>query len=204
MQLTVKDLDLNLVQSGDIYATFGDDFISNTIQMFSENKIAHSGIFYWGTKDLFLIEATSRGIEKRLFREVVNELDRQNKGHNCFFFKLNKKVRAKLDLVKFYKWINKTLGVEYDYDRVIFSALDFFDELGFTHNREDDSKFFCSEYCIRTLEESGAISNINASEITPADLSQMKIYETFNSCQFLGKQQYIKKFNYNNINKYRS
>ena len=61
------------------------------------------------------------------------------------------------------------------------SALDALDELPFGlhgpgYNREDFSRFFCSELVAAGLEKAGTVGPVNASEVTPIDLCRWKIY----------------------------
>lgn len=70
----------------------------------------------------------------------------------------------------------------YDMPQAIKSALDALDELPFGlrgpgYNKEDFSRFFCSELVAAGLEEAGTVPTINASEVTPIDLCRWNIYE---------------------------
>lgn len=70
----------------------------------------------------------------------------------------------------------------YDMSQAIKSALDALDQLPFGlhspgYNREDFSKFFCSELVSAGLEIAGAIGEVNTAEVTPIDLCRWKIYE---------------------------
>jgi hypothetical protein len=44
-------------------------------------------------------------------------------------------------------------------------------------NREDFSKFFCSELAAGALERAGAITEISASEVTPIDLCSFQLFQ---------------------------
>ena len=48
---------------------------------------------------------------------------------------------------------------------------------GPAYNREDFSKFFCSELVSAGLEVAGSVGNVNSSEVTPIDLCRWSIYE---------------------------
>ncbi|WP_222937587.1 hypothetical protein [Spartinivicinus ruber] len=66
--------------------------------------------------------------------------------------------------------------------QAIKSALDLLDTLpfgmhGIGYNKEDFSKFFCSELLGAGLEVAGTVGSINASEVTPIDLCRWKIYQ---------------------------
>jgi hypothetical protein len=71
----------------------------------------------------------------------------------------------------------------YDMPQAIKSSLDALDNLPFGmhgpgYNREDFSKFFCSELVAAGLEVAGAVGTVNASEVTPIDLCRWKIYRS--------------------------
>lgn len=71
---------------------------------------------------------------------------------------------------------------EYDMPQAIGSAVDALDQLPFGlhgpgYNREDFSKFFCSELVAAGLEKAGVVNTVNASEVTPIDLCRWNIYE---------------------------
>ena len=87
---------------------------------------------------------------------------------------------------------------EYDMPQAIMSAIDFLDGVntGFvtTRNAEDFTRFFCSELAAAALEASGAIRNINASEVTPADLCRFSIYDN-TYYQLKGADEFIGGFN---------
>ena len=70
----------------------------------------------------------------------------------------------------------------YDMPQAVKSAVDLLDDLPFdirgpSNNKEDFSKFFCSELVAAGLEKAGVTGNINASEVTPIDLCRWNIYE---------------------------
>lgn len=45
------------------------------------------------------------------------------------------------------------------------------------YNKEDFSRFFCSELVAAGLERAGVTGSVNASEVTPIDLCRWSIYE---------------------------
>ena len=70
----------------------------------------------------------------------------------------------------------------YDMTQAMKSAIDALDDLPFDlhgpgHNKEDFSKFFCSELVAAGLEQAGTVPPLNASEVTPIDLCRWDIYE---------------------------
>jgi len=82
--------------------------------------------------------------------------------------------------------------------QAVKSALDALDNVSIignaTHNVEDFSRFFCSELVTSGLEAAGAISTINASEVTPIDLCSFSLFESDYS-QLKGNKKEIRGFN---------
>lgn len=99
---------------------------------------------------------------------------------NIWWLPLSEEIRKKLDLTKFTSFLFNQVGKAYDMPQAIASALDLGDQFTpegvLTHNREDCSRFFCSELVAKALEIGGAIDHLNASEVTPVDLCNFKIY----------------------------
>jgi hypothetical protein len=59
-----------------------------------------------------------------------------------------------------------------------------------THAVEDFAMFFCSELVAGALEACGAITYLNASEVTPIDLCTFSIFEQ-DYCQLKGEPEPI-------------
>lgn len=99
---------------------------------------------------------------------------------------LKKSIREKLfDQKQFYNFLfnQAKQRKEYDMPQAIKSALDALDDLplglhGPGHNKEDFSKFFCSELVAAGLEVAGAVGTVNCSEVTPIDLCRWNIYDS--------------------------
>jgi len=92
---------------------------------------------------------------------------------------LSEAVRARMDLQAFQDFLLQQEHKPYDVPQAIKSALDRLDHgVGqLTHNVEDFAELFCSELIAAALEASGAISHLNASEVTPQDLCMFSIYQ---------------------------
>lgn len=92
-----------------------------------------------------------------------------------------------MDSVAFYHFLFQQAQdrIRYDLKQALKSAADATDELPFGlhgpgYNREDFSRFFCSEPVAAGLEKAGSVGAINASEVTPIDLCRWNIYgETY-------------------------
>lgn len=103
-----------------------------------------------------------------------------------------------MDVKKFYDFLIHQQRKEYGMPQAIKSALDALDKLPIignaTHNTEDFSRFFCSELVVAGLEACGAISHINASEVTPIDLCLFSLFEN-DYYQIKGNHKEIREFN---------
>jgi hypothetical protein len=130
-----------------------------------------------------IIESTSlhgfNGVIISRFSERIKEY----KG-DMWWLPLNDDIRKKrFNQKAFYDFlfIQARKRKKYDVPQAIKSAIDAIDELpcgmhGPGYNREDFSKFFCSELVAAGLEKAGAVGKVNASEVTPIDLCRWKIY----------------------------
>ncbi|WP_320171227.1 hypothetical protein [Maridesulfovibrio sp.] len=98
-----------------------------------------------------------------LRKDLCMDVEAQEKFYDFLFDKAKRRVR-------------------YDTPQAIKSALDALDQLPFethgpTYNKEDFSKFFCSELVAAGLEIAGVVGSVNASEVTPIDLCRWGIFE---------------------------
>ncbi len=97
---------------------------------------------------------------------------------------LAERIRAGgFDEVTFYNFLFQQRGKNYDLPQAVKAGIDLLDRLPFsgkdgpTLNREDFSRFFCSELVAAAFEKAGVTGTINASEVTPIDLCRWQIYQ---------------------------
>lgn len=111
---------------------------------------------------------------------------------DIYWLPLNRDVRDKMNMGKFFNFMFKQIGKPYDTEQAIKSALDL---LSINYNREDFSKMFCSELALAGLESSGGCSGVNASEVYPQQLCEYRLFEDeyFMVNGFSGKR--IKRYN---------
>jgi hypothetical protein len=131
-----------------------------------------------------IIESTSlngfNGVNISRFSDRFDSYDGE-----LWWLRLKKEIRKNLfDGDKFYNFLFNQAKARkpYDMPQAIKSAIDAFDNLPFGahgpgYNKEDFSKFFCSELVAAGLEIAGAVGSVNASEVTPVDLCRWSIYE---------------------------
>jgi hypothetical protein len=180
-----------LMQPGDVIAFGGKGHFSEIIKFATFSEVSHVGVILQtkipeDTSERFfnnIIESTSlNGFNGVSISRFSDRLDYKGE---IWWLPLNKELKkVSFDQQKFFNFLfnQAKLRKKYDMSQAIKSAIDVLDKLPFnthgpTYNREDFSKFFCSELVAAGLEKSGLIKTINASEVTPIDLCRWHIYE---------------------------
>lgn len=180
------------MQPGDVIAFGGKGNFSEIIKFATFSSVSHVGVILRtkipdDTKKRFfnqIIESTSlngfNGVSVNRFSDRLESYEGE-----LWWLPLNKKIRKNsFDQEKFFNFLFNQAKERkaYDMPQAIRSAVDALDKLpldlhGPTYNREDFSKFFCSELVSAGLEIAGAVGSVNASEVTPIDLCRWKIYD---------------------------
>ncbi len=165
-----------LMQPGDVIAFGGKGNFSEIIKFAIFSCVSH--VFNQ------IIESTSldgfNGVNVSRFSDRLNTYDGE-----LWWLPLRKQIRERsFDRTKFFNFLfNQTKERKaYDMPQALKSAVDLLEEQAIgkympTYNREDFSKFFCSELVAAGLEVAGAVDSVNASEVTPIDLCRWSIYE---------------------------
>ncbi|MPY24541.1 hypothetical protein [Shewanella sp. YLB-07] len=181
-----------LMQQGDVIAFGGKGHFSEIIKFATFSSISHTAAILQtkipddDTGRVFnqIIESASlngfNGVNVSRFSDRLNSYEGE-----VWWLPLKKGIReSRFDKIKYFNFLfNQAKDrKEYDMPQAIKSAIDALDSLPFgmhgpTYNKEDFSKFFCSELVSAALEVSGAVDSINASEVTPIDLCRWNIYE---------------------------
>lgn len=178
------------MQPGDVIAFGGEGPFSETIKWATRSEVSHVGVILQtrvrdcesGRFFNEIIESTSlhgfNGVATSRFSDRVCGYEGE-----IWWLPLNKASRDKLDQDAYYDFLfNQAKNrKQYDMPQAIKSALDTLDLLPFGahgpgYNREDFSKFFCSELVAAGLEKAGVVGSVNASEVTPIDLCRWNIY----------------------------
>lgn len=198
-----------LMKPGDVIAFGGKGHFSEIIKFATFSSVSHVGVILQtkitedDTDRFFnqIIESTSlngfNGVNISRFSDRLNTYEGE-----LWWLPLSDHIRTALDNKKFYNFLfNQAKDKKpYDMPQAIKSAVDTLDNLPFdihgpTFNKEDFSKFFCSELVAAGLEISGAINSVNASEVTPIDLCRWNIYQN-NYYQLKGESsKRISRFN---------
>lgn len=133
------------------------------------DNIVHDGFFNQ------VIEANLNGVTTNRLSNYINSFD-----GDLWWLPLSAEAREKLDIQKFFDFLLDQTDKKYDITQAVKSAFDSLDKTpgvnGLTLNKEDFSKFFCSELAAAAFEEGGIIKSINASEVTPIDLCRFNIF----------------------------
>jgi hypothetical protein len=181
----------SMMKPGDVIAFGGKGHFSELIKFASRADVSHVGVILQtrvveddsGRFFNQIIESTSlhgfNGVVTSRFSDRLDIYEGE-----IWWLPLNQELRQeKFDSVSFYNFLfNQAQGrKEYDGPQALKSAVDALDELPFGlhgpgYNREDFSRFFCSELVAAGLEKAGTVGTVNASEVTPIDLCRWKIY----------------------------
>lgn len=172
---------MDIVKPGDIIAFSGNSPISKLIKYITRSNISHLGIavelptkIY--TKSKYMFESTSIGVSKNPLQGRLERAIENNEADKIWMLPLKKELRNSQSKA-LSEFLNNQIGKSFDYIQAIKSAFDEFDPNPFTYAEENFNEFFCSELVASALEKSKVISNINASEVTPADLCMFNIFK---------------------------
>lgn len=191
-KLSKYDKVRDLMQPGDVVAFGGKGDFSEIIKRITFSKVSHVAV-------ILQTQATyEEGPQARFFNLIVEStkwedfmgvdtirLSDRLKSYEgqVWWLPLNRAMKEQrgFDQKKFFDFLFAQKGKPYDLKQAINSALDDLDgllgDMSPFLNCEDFSRFFCSELVAAGLEKGGLLGDINASEVTPADLCQWSIFE---------------------------
>lgn len=189
-QISYKDA-RNMMKPGDVIAFGGKGHFSEIIKFATFSDVSHVGVILQtkipedDTERFFnqIIESASiNGFNGVNISRFSDRLD--NYEGELWWLPLNTEIRENLfDQKIFFNFLFNQAKERKPYDMpdAIRSALDVMDTLPFGmhgpgYNREDFSKFFCSELVSAGLEIAGAVGSVNTAEVTPIDLCRWNIY----------------------------
>lgn len=180
------------MRPGDVIAFSGKANISELIKSVTLSDVSHVAVILQ-TKTLNddkegrffneIIESTTlngaAGVRKTQLSECLSIYEGE-----VWWLPLAERIRKEcFNERKFYDFLFKQEGKDYDVWQAVKSGIDLLDSLPFgingpTLNKEDFSKFFCSELVAAAFERAGVTKvPINASEVTPIDLCRWRIYQ---------------------------
>ncbi len=182
----------NLMKPGDVIAFGGKGHFSEIIKFATFSSVSHVGVILQtkipedDTGKFFnqIIESTSlngfNGVNVSRFSDRLSTYEGE-----LWWLPLKAEIRNNsFDQKKFFDFLFNQAKERKPYDtpQAIKSAIDALDNLPFgmhgpAYNREDFSKFFCSELVAAGLEIAGSTGSVNSSEVTPIDLCRWSIYE---------------------------
>lgn len=173
---------------GDVIAFGGKGHFSEIIKFATFSDVSHVGVILQTkitnepSERFFnqIIESTSlngfNGVNISRFSDRLDTYDGE-----LWWLPLSQQIRKnRFDQQKFYEFLFNQAKARkpYDMPQAIRSSLDVLDAHGVGCNKEDFSRFFCSELVAAGLEVAGAVSSVNASEVTPIDLCRWNIYQS--------------------------
>lgn len=195
------------MKAGDVIAFSGKGDFSEIIKWATRSSVSHVGVILQsrlliddqaqdGMFNQIIESTTLNGFSGVTISRLSDRLDTYD--GEIWWLPLRKDMHDKMDKKKFYDFLIHQERKEYDMPQAIKSALDALDRMPVvgcaTHNREDFSRFFCSELVAAALEVAGIIKNINASEVTPIDLCTFLMYED-DYYQLKGDRKEIRGYN---------
>lgn len=171
------------MQPGDIIAFAGKKPVSEAIKLFTNSNVSHVGIVLHSelvgydtaqpNRRVRVAEATAEGVQFTRLSQFEEAYEGE-----LWWLPLSDEARRKLDKQKLIDFLLEQEGKPYDYSDAVKAAVDgILEALGFTANREDFDKFFCSELVVAALEKAGVLGPINASEVIPIELCKFKLYK---------------------------
>lgn len=173
------------IKTGDIIAFGGYKRTSHIIKLFTRGAVSHVGMVVdfedgkFDGRNIMLIEATSlngsSGVQMKWLSHVIFGYIGET-----WWLSLSNDVRNKMNEKKLKMFLRNQIGKPYDTIQAIRSGIDGigpFKDL--FENEEDFSQLFCSELVMAALEASGAIPEINSSEVTPIEVCRYNIYKEY-------------------------
>lgn len=183
------------IQPGDVVAFSGKTHFSHVIKWATSSSVTHVGIVGEVAAEVTecgervvvdLIESTFQHRDPVTGAKVGGVIRNRLCQHldhydgNIWWLPLAERVRSRLNMEVFAAFLRNQLGKAYDATQALKSALDVADEVGwlarFSANEEDLTRLFCSELAVAALEAGGVVGGINASEVTPVELCQFRLF----------------------------
>jgi hypothetical protein len=165
--------------SGDVIAFGGNSFFSKIIEFATKSCVSHVGILVEEAGVLHVLEANNSGTFGVRMLEPSSTVESYD--GNVWHLPLSDRSRLKLDRQKLGEFVKRVKNREFDIlgsiqsAEVVLAALGLDDKVRVLY-QEDLSKLFCSELVAAALRESGVVSAINPSEVTPIDICRFNIF----------------------------
>lgn len=181
----------SMMKPGDVVAFGGKGHFSELVKFATRSDVSHMGVIL---QTRVIDDETGRFFNQIIESTVLHnykgvEISRLSDRLEVYegeiwWLPLDAHLReTRFDSVSFYNFLFNHARARkgYDVPQALQSAIDVLDDLPFGlhgpgYNREDFSRFFCSELVAAGLESAGMVGPINASEVTPIDLCRWKIY----------------------------
>ncbi|MCI5144709.1 MAG: hypothetical protein D3923_04100 [Candidatus Electrothrix sp. AR3] len=168
------------LRTGDV-AIFGGQYrISRLIRLFTRFPASHMALIIKKNDRIDFVEASEGDMYPEREGVIINNFSNSMpfyKG-DIWIARLSDEVRSKIDEQEMYDFILEQVGKGYDYKNMKKAGFDLLDSFSsITRNKEDASELFCSELVALTFKNAGILpENENISELTPADLIKLSLY----------------------------
>ena len=169
------------LQTGDLVIFGGHYRLSKLIRSWTRFPASHVASIIRKGDRIRYVEASEGDMYPEREGVIVSDFSNSipfYKG-DIWVARLRKDIREKIDEKKFYDFLMNQVGKEYDYDDMAKAGFDKLDNLvPLTRNKEDESALFCSELVAAAYKHVGILpESTNFSELTPAEIIKLKIYE---------------------------
>lgn len=194
MEVVSYQMVRNQIKPADVIAYGGIGTVSNIIKFATRHPCSHvetvMQTMYNSKGDTVNLAIGSTSLDNGFSGVKINRLSQniENYNGNVWWLSLSDYSRTLLNMDAFLTFLFKQEGKKYDVSQAIGSALDIF-----WTNKEDFSRLFCSELVAGAFEAGGILTHVNASELTPANIVQMALYEC--CYQLKGEPTYLPDFN---------
>ncbi|MDD2598956.1 MAG: hypothetical protein PHO37_07015 [Kiritimatiellae bacterium] len=205
MQQVDYDAIKERIKPGDMIVFSGRKRFERLIRLVTRSIISHVGVVCRTGKSVDVMESVGLkqnrkgggeggGVQCRQLAKLVESYDGL-----MWWLPLSESSRSRFDLEKFTQFLKLAEGKQYDIPQAICAVLDVIDDNPFfnlsTYSQRDFSKFFCSELAAAALQAAGVITQLNPSEVTPANLCAFNLYAE-DYFQIRGRRKELDDFNF--------
>jgi hypothetical protein len=195
------------MRPGDIIAFEGTGLLSSLIEFFTNSRVTHTGMVRWAAGEPACIEVTSSTISSLLSgpqtEPLIEVLGADYAQGRAWWLPLRDDIRALgdwvtagafIDVAQSFVRVGGPKAVQYDKAGLLGFVLRETPIIGaYICQASDPHAAFCSSYVTAILEAAGILRGINARQVSPQQLCEMKLYRE--CVQIWGTPAVIRKFN---------
>lgn len=175
---------LDLVQPGDIIAYGGNSLFSRWTKLTTNAQVTHVAMVSLETCDKNhrqIFEATDYDGERTVMSNPLHERINTYDG-DMWWLPLSQEARFRYNqqAEQCHTFLSQQIDKDYDIWQLFGAAVDFIDHLPIigrlSYNKEDTTRWFCSELIAAGLREAQIVELDNVSEVTPIDICRYAIF----------------------------